>query len=391
MQRAQLDVFLAAVLRQLPRLSDILFSPGAGVRAGVDGALVPVRTRGAEEFPARRVREAVECLLDQDAARREDLAARGSCDFSLRLADGSRFRVDVFRERGGLGAALRRLPERVPSMEELGLPPVFRDIAGELHGLALVTGGTGTGKSSSLAALVQAINAERATHVITLEDPVEFLHAPGRGVVTQRELHTDFDSFASGLRAALRQAPGVIMVGEIRDRETLEVALQAADTGHLVLSTLHTADAGATVGRMLGLFEPGEERLMRRRLAECLRYVVSQRLLPRIGGGRVAAFEVLRSTLRVRDLILEGESGERTFYGVLEQGGPHGMQTFDQHLVRLYEAGLIGEDTAVYAAGERSELVRMLDRVKTARGEADSDLRLGGLETDLDADLRRKR
>jgi twitching motility protein PilT len=254
--------------------------------------------------------------------------------------------------------------------------------------VVLITGGTGTGKSNSLAALVDAVNAERAVHIVTLEDPVEFVHAHKKGVVSQRELHTDFDSFASGLRAALRQAPKVIMVGEIRDRETMEIALQAAGTGHLVLATLHTSDAGTTISRVLGLFEQHEERLVRMRLAESLRYVISQRLLPRIGGGRVAAFEILRNTLRVRELVLQGEQGGKSFYEVLEEGGTHGMNTFDQSLFALFEQGSIDEDTALLSASDRARLVRLLDRLKNSRGESVSDLRLSGIEEDLDADLR---
>jgi twitching motility protein PilT len=208
---------------------------------------------------------------------------------------------------------------------------------------------------------------------------VEFTHPHKLGTVNQRELGIDFDTFASGLRAAFRQGPKVILVGEIRDPETMEIALQAAGTGHLVLSTLHTTDAGSTIGRILGLFGPSEERLVRMRLAESLRYVVSQRLLPRVGGGRVAAFEVLKNTLRVKELILQGESGDKTFYNVLEQGGAYGMQTFDQHFLALFEAGTIAEETAMLSASDRSRLGQMLDRAKTAKGQKVTSLVIEGL------------
>jgi twitching motility protein PilT len=229
--------------------------------------------------------------------------------------------------------------------------------------------------------VVNEISATRGVHVITLEDPVEFAHRHGKGLVNQRELHADFDSYASGLRAALRQSPAVILVGEIRDRETMAVALQAAGTGHLVLSTLHTLDAGSTVGRILGLFGPQEERVARMQLAESLRFVVSQRLLPAEGGGRVAAFEILRNTLRIRELLLSGESGEKTFYNVLDSGEAHGMRTFDQSLAALYEAGSISEDTALLAATDRARLGQVMDRLKTMRGEGVGEgLQLGGIE-----------
>jgi pilus retraction protein PilT len=277
---------------------------------------------------------------------------------------------------------LRRLPSRIPAMEELGLPRAFQEMAQEKNGLILVTGGTGSGKSNSLAALIDRINETRAGHIVTLEDPVEFTHPHKKGTVNQRELGIDFDTFASGLRAAFRQGPKVILVGEIRDAETMEIALQAAGTGHLVLSTLHTTDAGATVNRILGLFSPQEERLIRMRLAESLRFVVSQRLLPKAGGGRVAAFEVLKNTLRVKELILQGESAERTFYGVLETSGTYGMRTFDQHFLSLFAAGAITEETAMLSASDRSRLGQMIDRVKAERGEKGSSLVLDGLEDD---------
>ncbi|MGE4291147.1 MAG: type IV pilus twitching motility protein PilT [Desulfovibrio sp.] len=388
MQRTRFNAIVSAVLKRHPRLSDILFTAGTSVQAEVDGELRPVRLRGLEVLGPEDARAVAECLLGDNLAQRRLLAERGSCDFSLSLPDNARFRVNVFRQRGNLAVVMRRLPERIPGLEELGLPTVFNEIAREQNGLALITGGTGTGKSHSLAALVDAINAQRAVHVVTLEDPVEFAHVHKRGVVSQRELLTDFDSFASGLRAALRQAPKVIVVGEIRDRETMEIVLQAAGTGHLVLATLHTRDAGATINRILGLFETQEERLVRMQLAGCLRCIVSQRLLPRVGGGRVPAFEILRNTLGVRELVLQGEQEDRNFYSLLEQGGPHGMNTFDQSLFGLYEQGMISEETALLSAGDRSRLVRMIDRLKTGRGETVSDLRLSGLEEDLDADLR---
>ncbi|MDO9083028.1 MAG: PilT/PilU family type 4a pilus ATPase, partial [Humidesulfovibrio sp.] len=290
-----------------------------------------------------------------------------------------RFRANIFSQRGSLALVLRRLPSKIPDMGELGLPGAFLDMATEKHGLILVTGGTGAGKSNSLAALIDRINSTSAGHIVTLEDPVEFTHPHKLGTVNQRELGIDFDTFASGLRAAFRQGPKVILLGEIRDPETMEIALQAAGTGHLVLSTLHTTDAGSTIGRILGLFSPSEERLIRMRLAESLRFVVSQRLLPREGGGRVAAFEVLKNTLRIKELIQQGESGDKTFYSVLEAGGAFGMQTFDQHFLALFEAGAISEETALLSASDRSRLGLLLDRAKSVRGQKVTSLVIEGL------------
>jgi len=212
---------------------------------------------------------------------------------------------------------------------------------------------------------------------------VEFIHPHKLGTVNQRELGIDFDTFASGLRATFRQGPKVILVGEIRDPETMEIALQAAGTGHLVLSTLHTTDAGATINRILGLFSPREERLIRMRLAECLRFVVSQRLLPKVGGGRVAAFEILKNTLRIKELILQGETAERSIYGVLEMSATQGMRTFDQHFLALYEAGLITEETALLSASDRTRLGQMIDQTKARRGDKATSLTLDGLEDDM--------
>jgi twitching motility protein PilT len=252
----------------------------------------------------------------------------------------------------------------------------------EKYGLILVTGGTGTGKSTSLAALIDAINSQFAKHIVTLEDPIEFVHVHKKGVVNQRELGIDFDTFASGLRAALRQAPKVILVGEIRDRETITIALEAAETGHLVLGTLHTSDAGQTINRIIGMFELSEERLIRARLAESLKFVVSQRLMPRIGGGRVAAFEILRNNLRIKELILKGESEDKTFYNVIFDGDAYGMITFDQYLLNLFEQEIITEEIAMLNASDRSRLKQMIDKVKAKRGEKVTDIE--GLELDLD-------
>jgi len=321
-------------------------------------------------------------LIGENLRLQKALSAKGSCDLSYALTGRGRFRVNIFSQRGSLALVMRRLPSRIPTMDELHLPEAFKEMAKEKNGLILVTGGTGSGKSNSLAALIDSINSTYAGHIVTLEDPVEFTHPHKAGTVNQRELGIDFDTFASGLRAAFRQGPKVILVGEIRDPETMEIALQAAGTGHLVLSTLHTTDTGATIGRVLGLFGPQEERLIRMRLAECLRFVVSQRLLPKVEGGRVAVFEVMKNSLRIKDLILQGESGDKTFYNVLESGGTFGMQTFDQNLLKLFEAGHITEETALLSSSDRSRLSQLIDKVKTRKGERVSTLVIEGLDED---------
>jgi len=388
MTRAQLDALMGQVLDLFPEVADIIITTGKPIQAEVDGSLKDaVTTPDLGRLSPLLTKAMAVALMGENLRLQKTLAAKGSCDLSYAIPGRGRFRANIFSQRGSLAMVLRRLPSRLPTMEELGLPKAFADMATEKHGLILITGGTGSGKSNSLAALIDRINETLAGHIVTLEDPVEFTHQHKQGTVNQRELGIDFDTFASGLRAAFRQGPKVILVGEIRDPETMEIALQAAGTGHLVLSTLHTTDAGSTIGRILGLFGPGEERLVRMRLAESLRYVVSQRLLPREGGGRVAAFEVLKNTLRVKELILQGESVDKTFYSVLEAGAASNMQTFDQHFLALFEAGLISEETALLSASDRSRLGQTLDRAKSARGQKVTSLVIEGL---VDEDQGRK-
>jgi twitching motility protein PilT len=250
----------------------------------------------------------------------------------------------------------------------MGLPEVFYKIAEEKNGMVLVTGATGSGKSTTLAALLRYINETKAVHVVTLEDPVEFEHPHSKATFNQRELGNDFDTFASGLKAALRQAPKIILVGEMRDRETVEIALTAAETGHLVMSTLHTINAGQTMNRIVGMFDKEEEELLRMRLAETIRWIVCQRLIPKISGGRVAILEILTRTLRTQELILKGEAEDKQFYDILAEGQPYGMRTFDQHLLALYEEGIISEENVMTYCSRKSATVQGLDRVKARQG-----------------------
>ncbi|HDQ41783.1 MAG TPA: PilT/PilU family type 4a pilus ATPase [Desulfonatronum sp.] len=383
MLRAHLDHLIAQVLATAPDTSDILFVVGKPVQAEVHGELtdVPTSLINGELVPFQ-VQSIGFCMMAGNARLYTDLIDRGSCDLSYDLSGTARFRVNIFFQRGSISIVMRRLPTDIPTLRELKLPPLFRQMAREQFGLILVTGGTGTGKSTTLAALIDAINSTSAKHILTLEDPVEFVHPHKKGTVNQRELGTDFDDFSSGLRAALRQAPKVILVGEIRDRETIEIALQASETGHLVLGTLHTSDTGQTINRIIGMFELSEERLIRQRLSQGLKFIVSQRLVPKIGGGRVAALEVLTNNLRVKELILNGESSDKTFYNIVESGEAYGMFTFDQHLTRLFEENSITQETAMSAASDRSRLGQAINRIKTVRGEKVTDIQ--GLELDVD-------
>jgi twitching motility protein PilT len=282
--------------------------------------------------------------------------------------------VNVFSQSGYCSIVLRKLESKIPTIEELHLPGAMYKIAKEKNGIVFVTGATGSGKTTSLAAILNVINEDRSVHVVTLEDPVEYQHPHKNSTFNQREHGVDFDSYASGLRAALRQAPKVILVGEMRDRETVEIGLSAAETGHLVLTTLHTIDAGSTINRIVGMFSTEEEHQVRIRLADTLRWVVCQRLLPKIGGGRAATFEILGTNLRVKDAIMNGESEGKTFYEIMQAGQAFGMTTFDRHIIDLYEHGLITEETALAFASRRGIVGRGIDSLKSARGEATSDI-----------------
>ncbi|MBW2084119.1 MAG: PilT/PilU family type 4a pilus ATPase, partial [Deltaproteobacteria bacterium] len=325
-------------------------------------------------------------LINGDRGLTKTLLTEGSCDISYQLAGKARFRVNIFSQKGCYSTVMRQLANRVPTIEELGLPPAFYEMVEERNGIILITGATGTGKSTSLAAMLNEINEKHAVHVVTLEDPVEYVHSQKKATFNQRELGVDFDTFANGLRAALRQAPKVILVGEMRDRETVEIGLSAAETGHLVLSTIHTVNAGHTVNRIVGMFNQDEEKQIRIRLADTLRWVVCQRLLPKVGGGRVAAFEIMKTNLRVKDVILHGEAEGKTFYEIIEASQPFGMMTFDQSIVELYKEGLITEEVALSYCSRKAVVGRAIDSIKAARGEKTTTIE--GLDIDTDYEKR---
>lgn len=370
MRRPELDHILSTMLASQAEVSDLLFTVNRPLQVETNGELKPAACDPhIERLTPFQTEMAALNLVGDNPWNLHDLIAHGSCDAAYSLADTARFRINIFFQRGNLSIVLRKLNTLIPTLDDLKHPPVLKNLAREKTGLILVTGATGSGKSTTLAAVLEEINNTRPVHVITLEDPVEFIHPHRLATFNQRELGSDFDNYANGLRAALRQAPKVILVGEIRDRETVKIALSAAETGHLVLSTLHTTDAGQTINRILGLFEPEEQEPIRGRLADSLRWVVSQRLAPKIGGGRAALLEIMGSNLRVQESIRLGESEGKSFYEIIEASVPFGWKTFDHSCYEACEAGLITEETAMLYATKRGVLTRNLDKLKKQRGD----------------------
>jgi len=375
MRRKEIDYILMKMLKSKKSISDLNFTPGKPIQIESDGELIPVRmTPNFNNLTAFQTEIIALNLINNSRELTESLLKHGSCDFSYQLRDSVRFRVNVFSRSGKYSIAMRKLETVIPTIQELNLPDVFYQMAEEKNGLLFVTGATGVGKSTSLAALLNHINENKAYHVITLEDPIEFQHSQKQSTFNQRELATDFDTFENGLRAAMRQAPKVILVGEMRDRETIEIGLAAAETGHLVVTTLHTADAGQTINRVLGMFNTEEEKLIRVRLADALKWVVSQKLLPKTGGSRIAAFEVMCTSLRVKDSILHGESEGNSFAEIIKQGSARSMISFDEYIINLYEQGLIEENTANVYATRKDIVGRGIDTIKSSRGESTSDI-----------------
>lgn len=375
MKQTEIDYWITVMLESYENVSDLNITVGKTLQVESSGILMPVSvTPPVKELTPFQAEVFALNLIGNNKRLLRDLVEKGSCDLSYSLGDKVRFRVNIFTQKGYFTTVLRKLETTIPTIKEMNFPPAFNKMAGELNGLVLCTGATGSGKTTSLAALLHKINMDRSVHIVSLEDPIEYVHPHVKATFNQRELGNDFDSFASGMRAALRQAPKVILVGEMRDRETMEIALTAAETGHLVLSTLHTIDAGQTINRILGMFEQEEQPQIRNRLADTIRWVIGQRLLPKVGGGRIAAMEVLCTSLRVKDLILNGEDEEKTFYKVIQQGSAIDMRTFDQHILELYESELITEKTAMRYCSYRNEVARGLDNIKASRGEATSTL-----------------
>lgn len=381
MRKPEIDYILTKMLESNVTISDLILTVDKPFQVEAAGRLVGVDLEPHfEKLTPFQTEIFALNLINQDHRLIETLIKEGSCDLSYELPGVARFRVNIFSQLGHYSIVLRKLESKIPSCAELDLPDAYYRIAEEKNGIVLITGATGAGKTTSLAAVINEINEKKPVHIITLEDPVEYTHSQKEATINQRELGKDFDTFANGLRAALRQAPKVILVGEMRDRDSVEIALNASETGHLVLSTLHTIDAGQTINRILGMFSVEEENQIRTRLADSLRWIVCQRLLPKVGGGRVAAFEALGTSLRVKDIILHGESEGKTFSDIIQQGKAFGMITFDNCIVELYEKDLITEDTAKAYASNRSNVSRGIDTIRSARGEKTTDL--GVLEVD---------
>jgi twitching motility protein PilT len=383
MRKSEIDDLLGAMLESHDNVSDLNVTVDRPLQVESAGELVAVPVDPPIESLTPFQTEIFALnLINGDRRLTEMLVTTGSCDSSYYLPGKARFRVNIFSQRGNISAVLRKLETSIPTIEALKLPEAFKKMPSERNGLILVTGATGSGKTTSLAALLNEINATKSVHIVTLEDPVEYVHPNRKATFNQRELGLDYDSFANGLRAALRQAPKIILVGEMRDRETAELALKASETGHLVLSTLHTVNAGQAINRVIGMFDKDEEKQIRQRLADTLRWVVGQRLVPKVGGGRWAVHDILANTIRSNELILQGESDGKTFYEIQEVGEPFGMMTFDQSLLRSYEHGLVTEDTAVNYSTRKAVVQRGIDTIKQKRGEKTTDVE--GLKLDHD-------
>jgi twitching motility protein PilT len=339
---------IAAMLKSNGHVSDLIFSPGRAPQIEVSGQLVQLKYKGLECLSAADTKSIAYDIMGDNEHPLRKLDQDGSADLSYGLPGVGRFRVNIFRQRGSCAIVMRVIPDKIPGFDDLKLPKTLEEIVHIKNGIVLVTGPTGSGKSSTLAAVIDKMNMEKAFHILTIEDPIEFLHRHKKATIHQRELHSDTPTFALALRGALRQAPKVILVGEMRDKETIEIALEAAETGHLVMSTLHTIDASKTVERIIGVFPIADQHSVRTRFAKAFRFIVSQRLLPKKDGkGRIAAIEILKSTLRTRDYVEKGEGEGKTLLDAMRDGDTDGMQHFDGELEKLLRAGTIDYDTAL--------------------------------------------
>jgi twitching motility protein PilT len=360
--RIETPALIIAMLESGKGISDLVFSPGRPPQVEQHGELVAVVVPNVPVLEPEDTARVARDLIGSNEQALRTLKEEGACDISYMLPDRARFRVNVFRQRGTFAIVMRVIAAKIPTLRDLNLPPSLAEIATLKNGIVLVTGGTGSGKSSTLAALIDLINETRAEHIITIEDPVEFLHYHKKGTVHQRELHTDTPTFAAALRSALRQAPKVILVGEMRDRETIETALTAAETGHLVLSTLHTIDASKTVERIIGTFEAGDQQSVRTRLASSFRYFISQRLIPKKSGGRTVLLEMLKSTARTRDYIGQGEGEGKTLLDAMKDGELDGMQYFDGEIEKMVRTGIISYATGLlYATNPGNLQIQLAD------------------------------
>jgi twitching motility protein PilT len=367
---------IAAMLNGREHVSDLIFSPGHAPQVEVSGELVELRFKGLEKLTPAHTAQIARDLIGSNEHPAQRLEQDGAADLSYSLPKAARFRVNIFRQRSSYAIVMRVIPSIIPSFDQLKLPATLSEIVHLRNGIALVTGPTGSGKSSTLAAIIDRMNEQKAIHILTIEDPIEFLHGHKKATVHQRELHSDTPTFALALRSALRQAPKVILVGEMRDRETIEIALEAAETGHLVLSTLHTIDASKTIERIVGTFPLADQQAIRSRFAKAFRFIVSQRLLPRHDGkGRLAVIEILKSTMRTREYVEKGENEGKSLLDAMRDGSQDGMQYFDGELERLVREGVLDMETALsYSTNAGNLRLSLADLAE----EREADLQIGG-------------
>lgn len=367
-QRRSFNVpkLIGYMLQAKGHASDLIFSPGRAPQVEQSGQLIELKIKGLESLTTHDTEDIARAIIGDNEHAARKLEKEGSADLSYGLENTGRFRVNIFRQRGSCAIVMRVIPDSIPSFEDLKLPPQLLEICQLRNGIVLVTGPTGSGKSSTLAAIIDRMNQEKAIHILTIEDPIEFLHRHKRATIHQRELHSDTPTFSAALRAALRQAPKVILVGEMRDRETIEIALEASETGHLVLSTLHTIDAAKTVDRIVGTFPMEDQQGIRSRLSKAFRFILSQRLLPRAdSSGRIACIEILKSTMRTREYVEKGESEGKTLLDAMRDGSNDGMQHFDGEIEKLIRSGVIDLETGLsYATNSGNLRLELTDFIE---------------------------
>ncbi len=383
MDRATVDALLAGMVRSAEQVSDLVFIEGKAPLVESHGRLQEFSIDTPDSLlTADIIEEVASHIINGNARLLEMYATTGSCDTSYQIPDVARLRVNIYKQSAGRAIVMRKFPSEIPTLENLGLPPVFREIMKERNGIILVTGATGSGKTTTLAAMLNHLNQTEPIHLLTLEDPIEYIYPPGRAAISQRELGRDFESFAHGLRVALRQAPKGILLGEIRDRETMEIAMTASETGHVVFSTLHTINAGQTINRILGFFSREEEEQLRYRLADTLRYVVSQRLVANTAGRRLLITEVVGNSLRTRETIRYGESEGKTFQEIIEAASTMGWHSFDQCLLRAFETGEVTEENTLLYCTNKGKMRRDLDIIQKRKKGSEPDS-LSGLKLDM--------
>lgn len=371
MDKRIVDALITSMLETGDRVSDLLFIEGKPPLVEIDGRLRSVATKNIHDLVVTpQLIEALSAQIIGDEERlMTEYAATGSCDCSYAIENVARFRANIYKENSRRAIVMRKLQSSVPTLAALDLPPIFREIVKEKNGIVLVTGAAGSGKTTTLAAMINELNQTQPIHIVTLEDPIEFLHSRASAAISHRELGRDFRSFAEGLRSALRQAPKVILVGEIRDRETMEIALTAAETGHVVFSTLHTINAGQTINRIIGFFSKDEEEQLRYRLSDTVRYIVSQRLVPKASGGRLLVSEIIGNSLRTRESIRYGESEGKTFHEIIEAATTYGWHSFDHCLLKAFEANEVTEETVLLYCNDKGRVRRELDLLHKRRGQ----------------------